>query len=135
MNVIPSQASMQDVEFPVLRAVMQFMYTGEYDDQPTSGMQVEDVLLAADKYDIASLIAKCESDVAGTLNRENAVKCFIVADAIGSGKLKQRVIDFINTDGPNMSQREDFKALKVSHPHLLEELLSAVYARGKPRNW
>lgn len=119
----------KDIEYPVLKAVVQFVYTGTLmvDDDSASSLAGE-IMTAADKYDIRSLKARSEVAVLRNLSVQNAVKNLIVADSCSSAALKKQVLDFAIANGREILKTPDFKELKASRPYLLEDFLSVMWS-------
>lgn len=118
----------QDIKSPVLKAVLQFIYAGTVDDLPTLAGEV---MMAAEKYDIRSLKAKCELAILENLNEQNAVKNLIVVDLCNSIVTKERIMAFIIDNGTKMKDTLEYEGLEESYPSLYKEISTRMWPEGR----
>ncbi|XP_049944825.1 ankyrin-2-like isoform X3 [Schistocerca serialis cubense] len=86
------QVAVQDVEGPVLRQLLAYLYTLQAPRLP--GMSAQ-LLAAADKYGVSALKAECELQLAAQLSVETAAAAAALAVRHSSDSLKQAAIKFI----------------------------------------
>ncbi|XP_047101398.1 ankyrin repeat, PH and SEC7 domain containing protein secG-like [Schistocerca piceifrons] len=86
------QVAVQDVEGPVLRQLLAYLYTLQAPRLP--GMSAQ-LLAAADKYGVSALKADCELQLAAQLSVETAAATAALAVRHSSDSLKQAAIKFI----------------------------------------
>ncbi|XP_049796115.1 serine/threonine-protein phosphatase 6 regulatory ankyrin repeat subunit C-like [Schistocerca nitens] len=86
------QVAVQDVEGPVLRQLLAYLYTLQAPQLP--GMSAQ-LLAAADKYGVSALKAECELQLAAQLSVETAAATAALAVRHSSDSLKQAAIKFI----------------------------------------
>ncbi|XP_049796666.1 poly [ADP-ribose] polymerase tankyrase-1-like isoform X1 [Schistocerca nitens] len=86
------QVAVQDVEGPVLRQLLAYLYTLQAPRLP--GMSAQ-LLAAADKYGVSALKAECELQLAAQLSVETAAATAALAVRHSSDSLKQAAIKFI----------------------------------------
>ena len=82
-----------DVEPDVLREMLRYMYTGT---APNVHRMADELLAAADKYQLDRLKVMCEQALCNGLSVENACDVLIVADLHSAEQLKAHAVDFIN---------------------------------------
>ncbi|XP_049843417.1 poly [ADP-ribose] polymerase tankyrase-1-like isoform X2 [Schistocerca gregaria] len=86
------QVAVQDVEGPVLRQLLAYLYTLQAPRLPGLSAQL---LAAADKYGVSALKADCELQLAAQLSVETAAATAALAVRHSSDSLKQEAITFI----------------------------------------
>ncbi|XP_049769697.1 ankyrin-3-like isoform X1 [Schistocerca cancellata] len=86
------QVAVQDVEGPVLRQLLAYLYTLQAPRLP--GMSAQ-LLAAADKYGVSALKAECELQLVAQLSVETAAATAALAVRHSSDSLKQAAIKFI----------------------------------------
>ncbi|XP_049946864.1 mucin-17-like isoform X2 [Schistocerca serialis cubense] len=86
------QVAVQDVEGPVLRQLLAYLYTLQAPRLPSMSAQL---LAAADKYGVSALKAECELQLAAQLSVGTAAATAALAVRHSSDSLKQAAIKFI----------------------------------------
>lgn len=83
-----------DVDYDILEKMLTYIYTGRLQNIKEIAREL---LVAADKYDVGDLKAKCEEVLCSTLTIENAEDLLIFADKHSAKRLKVRCVYFIST--------------------------------------
>ncbi|XP_046984003.1 poly [ADP-ribose] polymerase tankyrase-1-like [Schistocerca americana] len=86
------EVAIADVEGPVLRQLVSYLYTLQAPQLPSIAPQL---LAAADKYALSGLKAECEKQVAAQLALETAAATAVLAVRHSCGSLRQAAITFI----------------------------------------
>ncbi|XP_057319523.1 speckle-type POZ protein-like isoform X2 [Microplitis mediator] len=100
----------------IFEKVMEYIYTDE-----VSGLAeiADDLLKAADKYQILSLKNICQESLSETLNLENAFELMTLADRHSAEPLLEFITDFlVNNIKKNNIDIEDFENFEKSHSSL-----------------
>ena len=82
----------EDMEPAVFQKMLQFIYTNDCD----VGEHAEELLIAADKYDIKDLKDICEEELESELTVDNEARLLAVSNQC-QGKMLQNTIQFINS--------------------------------------
>ncbi|XP_016819353.1 speckle-type POZ protein isoform X1 [Cricetulus griseus] len=117
------RVEIQDLEPPVFKAMMDFIYTGK---APDLHSMADAVLAAADKYDLERLKVMCEDVLYMDLCVENAAHNLILAHRHSAGQLKTKTLDFITARASDVSETSSWKTMLVLHPQLLAEACSSL---------
>ncbi|XP_049843145.1 ankyrin-3-like isoform X2 [Schistocerca gregaria] len=112
-----------DVEGPVLRHLLSYMYTLQAPQLPSVAPQV---LAAADSYGLPHLKAAFEQQVAAQLSVENAVATALLALRHSCPILKQAAVAFIKAHTLQVVMTQGWADAAVSHPHYLVELTRLI---------
>ncbi|XP_049769744.1 ankyrin-3-like isoform X3 [Schistocerca cancellata] len=112
-----------DVEGPVLRHLLSYMYTLQAPQLPSVAPQV---LAAADSYGLPHLKAAFEQQVAAQLSVENAVATALLALRHSCPVLKQAAVTFIKAHTLQVVMTQGWADATVSHPHYVVELTRLI---------
>lgn len=116
-----------DCEFEVFREVVGFIYTGRASEL---NKMAEQVLVAADKYDLSRLKAMCEDILCSKLSVETAADMLVLADTHNAHQLKVNALRFIKTNGARVVETVGWKKMATENPHLAVESFCAVVAEN-----
>uniref|UniRef100_A0A914VS43 Uncharacterized protein n=1 Tax=Plectus sambesii TaxID=2011161 RepID=A0A914VS43_9BILA len=86
---------------------------------------VEELVAAADQYDLPELKQLCVKRMCSTIAKENVSRRLVIADLYNLAPLKQAVFNFIKSNGLDLT---DYKQLVTTahHQNLLFELIGAL---------
>ncbi|KAH9364047.1 hypothetical protein HPB48_016385 [Haemaphysalis longicornis] len=112
-----------DCEFEVLNEVMEFIYTGRATKLDQMAGQV---LVAANKYDLARLKAMCEDVLCSKLCVKTAVETLALADTHNAGQLKANALQFIKANGAGVVKTDGWKKMVSENAPLPVEALCAL---------
>lgn len=87
-----NQVKMPDMAGPALEEFLRFVYCGKLEHLDEFA---EELLGAAEKYDVSDLKPLCESALAHKISFENAVETLILADMHNAADLKKFCFEFI----------------------------------------
>lgn len=88
-----NRVEIRDMDKDVLGEMLRFIYTGKAN---CLDKMADDLLAAADKYDLERLKVMCEEALCSNLSIETAAEVLILADMHSANQLKAQAIDFIN---------------------------------------
>ncbi|GBL85088.1 Speckle-type POZ protein-like B [Araneus ventricosus] len=125
-EAMENEVVIEGIEEPTLRAMLKYMYTGKAGDLAPS--LASNLLLIANKYQIASLEFACSKYLMRNMSMKNVAFVLGIGDLI-SPDLKNFAIDFVCkkcTDYSALEKRKDWIDLKINNPALALEMFSAV---------
>ena len=115
-----SEMEIRDMKPVVFNKLLHFIYTNECD----VGGYTEELLIAADRYDVKDLKELCEEELKTNLTVDNAVRLLMLSDECQAKMLKNTTIQFISCDEKEFFLKNEslFDVLKESAPHLLVDI-------------
>lgn len=120
------EVTIPDIDPEVFKKVLDYMYTDKVEDLISFA---ENLLEAADKYQLFGLKNLCECSLSKTLSPGNAVKILVLADRHYAKRLEEVAIDFIANNWIKFKNTEEFKQLEKFHIHLAYAVVKK-YADG-----
>ena len=118
-----------DVDNDVLKEMLRFIYTGR---SLSLNNMAEELLIAADKYQLETLKGECQETLRMKLSIANAPKILVLAEELRADQLKSRTIDFITTHVSDVMETAAFQNLFNTHPQLIEEAFRALATKSMP---
>ena len=118
-----NETEITDVTPAAFRALLQFIYTGHCQ----VGCLTEEILVAANKYEIGDLKQICAKELQKKLTVDNAVRLLVLSDLHQSEDLKDGAIRFINKNAPAVMKTPSWSNFPKSHQHLLFDLYSKLF--------
>ncbi|XP_065203506.1 speckle-type POZ protein B-like [Planococcus citri] len=113
-----------DVNEEIMGEMLKFIYTGVCENLDKLA---DDLLIAADKYDIDHLKKICvESIYSKSLCVENALNTLILADQYDANELKSKVIDFIVANSSEIMESAAWDEIMPVYPHLLNSVCKVM---------
>ena len=103
----------EDLSADVVDNLVTFIYT---DSAPDIWELAAELLMAAEKYNIARLKAVCELHLALSLNLDNVVDLLVLADLHDAGQLRRSTLDFIVRRAADMMEKPCWEILWNEHP-------------------
>lgn len=118
-----NKVHIDDIKHEVLKEMLRFIYCSRVKNVESLA---EDLLAAAEKYELKGLKLMCEIVMCKALSVDNAVNFLIISDLYKADKLKKESIHFINANTDAVSITPEFKAMAESKPHLVVEIFNAL---------
>ncbi|KAI1731786.1 BTB/POZ domain-containing protein [Ditylenchus destructor] len=119
----------EDIEPDVLKEMLRFMYTGA---APNLERMADDLLAAADKYQLERLKVMCEQALCASLTNDNCCDTLILADLHSAEHLKMQSIEFINLHPNEVMESDGWKVLVKEHAPLLEQVFRSLATQQTP---
>ena len=113
-----NETEIEDMTPAAFRALLRFIYTGHCE----VGNLAEQLLIAANKYDIQDLKEICVKELRMKLTVDNAVDLLILADLHQANDLKGGAILFINKNAAAVMKTPSWSDFPKTHPNLIFEL-------------
>lgn len=123
-----NKVEISDMDPDSLEEMLKFIYTGKVTNLEKLA---DNLLAAADKYDLPNLKQMCEEQLCDDLSITNAVEYLILADLHSSAKLKKRAIDYICNHATDIINSESWNSL-IQRPDLLALTFIALAELNKP---
>lgn len=89
-----NRVEIKDMDHEVLNEILRFIYS---EKAPQLEKMADDLLAAADRYDLERLKVMCEEALCSNLAVDTAAEVLILADMHSAQQLKAHAIEFINT--------------------------------------
>ncbi|GBG77537.1 hypothetical protein CBR_g23982 [Chara braunii] len=124
-----------DVQPPVFRALLHFIYTDQFPDQTevvtssgasASVILAQHLLAAADMYGLDRLRLMCESKLCEEVHMDTVATTLALAEQHHAPQLKARCLKYVAANLKAVMQSDGFKHLRESCPSLQEELLRTL---------
>ncbi|KAJ8676290.1 hypothetical protein QAD02_012077 [Eretmocerus hayati] len=96
----------EDFEYEVMMDVIRFIYIGKVYDLET---KAKELFVAADKYKVRNLKAKCEKYLCKTVNAENVSELINFAEYYNAHSLKKEATSFLRGKTNRFSIMQSFK--------------------------
>ncbi|GAV09017.1 hypothetical protein RvY_18623 [Ramazzottius varieornatus] len=126
METETGRCELPDVSTETLDTLLHFMYYNCTKDL-ASTEHAEDVLVAADKYQMNDLKEACERILAVNLDEENGAELLVLADEVSAKYLKNAALRHIAVSLPVMENCSHLeKTGETAHMELVKEVLTAV---------
>ncbi|XP_065205257.1 speckle-type POZ protein B-like [Planococcus citri] len=126
-----NRVEITDVSEDIMGEMLKFIYTGVCENLDKLA---DDLLIAADKYDIGHLKKVCvESIYSKSLCVENALNTLILADQYDANELKSKVIDFIVANSSEIMESATWDEIMPVYPHLLNSVCKAMRRLSKTK--
>ena len=113
-----NETEITDVTPAAFKAFLQFIYTGHCEVESLA----EELLVAANKYDVQDLKQICAKELRMQLTVDNAVRLLVLSDLHQSEDLKDGAIRFINKNAPAVRKTPTWTDFTKSYRNLLVEL-------------
>uniref|UniRef100_A0A914H0P4 Speckle-type POZ protein n=2 Tax=Globodera TaxID=31242 RepID=A0A914H0P4_GLORO len=123
------RVNIEDIDPEALKEMLRFMYTG---NAPNLERMADELLAAADKYQLERLKVMCEQSLCLSLTNENACETLILADLHSAEHLKTQAIEYINLHANEVMESDGWKILVKEHPPLLEQVFKALATQQTP---
>jgi len=112
-----------DMSSDTIRDVLMYIYTGRVEEIDTKAM---DMLEAADRFDLSGLKKACEEFLIGTLDKENVLDLFVLADLHNAGELREAAKCLIVDNSADIVQEPGWREKLGKYQSLVFEIFEAV---------
>lgn len=122
-----------DVTSGVMNELLRFIYTGAV-ARDAIDSNAEDLLYAANKYEINHLKHQCEAVLSNTITVANTCRLMFLADTNSAEQLKDSVINFAIKENQDVFRSLEYRKFHVEHPDLANELMLSVFSNVTAMN-
>ena len=121
-----------DIDNDVVKEMLRFIYTGR---SLSLDKMAEELLIAADKYQLETLKGECQKVLCKSLSIENAPKILMLAEVLHADQLKADTIDFITSNVSDIMDTDEFKNMFKSHPQLIAAAFRALATKSMSKTF
>lgn len=114
--------SIPNVTYEVMSDFLKYLYTGQ---TPLPDRLTKDLLIVADKYQVANLKFLCETQLMITISIENVLSMLIFADMYSTTNLMDKCYQFTSTNFTNIVRNNHWLDFTTQHPILSSNLVNA----------
>ncbi|XP_044582189.1 speckle-type POZ protein-like [Cotesia glomerata] len=118
-----NEVTITDIRPEIIEKMLEYIYCDEIINIDN---YAQELLEAADKYQIQTLKGMCEESITKSINFENAIRILILADRHSAQQLVKFVTEFIIANAKSIIETEDFKSMNKSNspifPMLFEKM-------------
>jgi hypothetical protein len=118
------KVTVTDVEAPVFRQMLRFLYTDELDS--AGDVRLEALLVAADKYQIDRLRALCELGLVKKLSSETCCDQLVLGKTIGASRLTHAALQHAIMHPTEVLKSNGMKRIAEKEPNILLQLFAAA---------
>ncbi|XP_064478420.1 speckle-type POZ protein B-like [Ornithodoros turicata] len=111
-----NRVTIEDLKSDVVEQMLMFMYTAA---APDIDRMAEDLLLAANKYQLPRLVTICAEHLRSKLSIENATDMLLLADACNLPQFMSVVTHFIGVFREDVVKTESFQRLLKDRPEFI----------------
>jgi len=123
------RVEIKDLEQDVFQELLKFIYTGKVEKLQN---MADDLLAAADRYQLDRLKTMCEEHLSLNLNIDNAASVLMLADLHSAVQLKQLAIQFCNANTNEVTETDAWKQMEQSAPRLVCEAYKVLGEKNQP---
>jgi len=120
---LENRVEINDISPDIFEALLRFIYT---DRVNFAQLDVQDLLVAANKYMIPLLKLECQKNLSERLTTRNCVEMLALADLHNCVHLKRSAANFILHNRDGVMQSDGWKDLKQSRPDLTIDVLESL---------
>lgn len=139
-EILEDKVDINDIDESIVRNMLSYMYTGKTSN--LTFLSSEDLLFAADKYQLEDLKALCSDFLKNTISPENVLKILVLGD-MHDEDLKYFAVNYICNKCCNhpgefdvLEKTEEWKTLRKERPDLTVDVLtSLVKSKDRKINW
>ena len=106
----------EDLSASAISDLLTFIYT---DSAPNIKELAQELLAAAEKYNIPRLKAVCETELAKCLNIDNVIDRLIESETYRAFQLKDAALQWIAKHAPDVVNTESWESFSEQHPELV----------------
>ena len=120
-----------DIRPEVVSDMLTFMYTGR---TPNLDQLVEDLLTAADKYQLDQLKSVCVENLCKKIDVENCIGVLILGDNYQTNQFRKSSLQFIERNRRKIFKSKNWEEKLQPYPHLMAEVIRKLALAGpEPR--
>lgn len=124
-----SEITIPDIEPHIFKKILYSIYTDEVTELDENA---EDLLEAADRFQLLSLKEMCEKSLCNSVTIERAITILTLAERHNAKQLIDFVADFIINNGDKVVETPEYNIMEESHPLLASILFrKSVSMKGK----
>ena len=119
--------SLSEIEPDVFKLLLRYLYTGELPQGDAATVEMhQHLLVAADRFDVASLFQACECALIGSLSVESVGYTLVLAEQHGAKILKSTALQYVTTHAREVTMTRGWWHLIHATPTLQSEAFLAA---------
>lgn len=118
-----NEVTITDIRPEIIEKMLEYIYCDEISNIDS---YAQELLEAADKYQIQALKGICEESIIKSINFENAIRILILADRHNAQQLVKFVTEFIIANAKRIIETEDFKTMNKSNSPIFSMLFEKM---------
>ena len=123
------RVEIQEIPSSIVHAMLEYIYTGR---TIFRNGRNEDMLAAAEMYDLKNLKARCEENLSKSLEIGNCIDYLILGDTHNSPNLKRQSMKLIVLNLNSVVKSRDWQEKLIRHPMLVTEVMKCVVEGSEP---
>ena len=112
---------------PTVLSLLTFIYTGK---TPNLEEHAEDLLMAAEKYQLDQLKSICSKKLYNNIEINNCLNYLVIGDLYRAGNLKKDSLQFITRNMGSVFKSKEWQENLKDHPSLMAEVINAIARSG-----
>lgn len=126
MNVV----DIVDLSWSTVDRMLKYIYSGKLSSQ---GDEDNELLAAADKYDLTDLKVSCERSLSSSLNNQNCVDLLILADRHTAISLRKSAMSFVLGNLSAVTKMADWCQKLTPYPDIMAQIIQEMAKDGQPK--
>lgn len=114
--------SVPDVPYEVMSDFLKFLYTGQ---TPPPDRLTSELMIVADKYQVANLKLLCETQLMTTITIDNILHMLVLADMYTADNLLEKCYQFTSANFTNIVLNNDWPKFTKKYPSISSNLVIA----------
>lgn len=106
--------AIDDIEPLVMKEVIHFLYTGSLSDKTVLDKWAVELLEAASKYQISTLIETCEENICSKMTRYNVLDFLVLGDTYASSRIKTKAFQTISLNYQYLRDVKEIESLDLT---------------------
>ena len=117
-----------DVSAETMKTFLQFIYKDDIEEEDID----QDLLIAADKYNIKRLVNICVNYFESIIDANNVMAITFVAYLINNDSLFEKASKFIFQNHGNIKKPEEWDQITKTHPNIATKVMNLVIFENQP---
>jgi len=126
-NMIESQTNIVnivDLQPKVVKGMLQYIHTGICSDK--HNISPQDLLVAADRYQLEKLKVSCQEKLIHSLAVDNCITTLILSDVYNATDLRDPALQFVSKNIKAISKSCDWKKELAAYPSLMADMIEKL---------
>lgn len=119
-NEFLSKILIEDFDYETIKDLIEYIYTGNMKKV------TDQLLIAADKYEVSELKKLCEEHLIETIDLDSVINLLVLADCYKATSLYEKVAAYIQEHTAAFMNLEDTNAMFMMYPQLAFKLFKRI---------
>ena len=117
------KVEIQDFNPPTMSALLTFIYTGK---TPSLEEHAENLLMAAEKYQMDQLKNVCVGDLCSNIEVNNCLNYLVIGDLYRADDLVKASLQFIARNKGSVFKSKDWEECLKDHPTVMAKVINVI---------